>query len=194
MLGTATAALIVAALALVLATYGLNLLGRPLYQSGMTLSPKPDGWPNDVECRFEGDGYHINSASNCYYSGPDYRDVTITVTTKLLKGDPTGGYGIAFRRPSPNNFYVFLITGNGEWLVLKNAVPLQRATASTAIKTGIGALNKLSVHLQGSQFTFFANGVQLGNLSDDTYPSGKVGLAGDASIEIVFTDFAVTRG
>jgi hypothetical protein len=191
-LGTVTAVLVVAALAVALASYGLNLFGRPLYQNGLT--SVAGGWPNDAECHFKDDGYHINSASNCYYSGADYRDVTISVTTRLLKGDPTGTYGIAFRRPSQNNFYQFLITGNGNWLVVKNDITLQKATPSTAIKTGIGALNKLSVHLQGSHFTFVANGVQLGSLTDDTYPSGKVGLAGDAYIEIVFTDFTVTRG
>jgi len=191
-LGTVTAVLVVAALAVALASYGLNLFGRPLYQNGLT--SVAGGWPNDAECHFKDDGYHINSASNCYYSGADYRDVTISVTTRLLKGDPTGTYGIAFRRPSQNNFYQFLITGNGNWLVVKNDITLQKATPSTAIKTGIGALNKLSVHLQGSHFTFFANGAELGSLSDDTYPSGKVGLAGDAYIEIVFTDFTVTRG
>jgi hypothetical protein len=192
LIGTVAAVLVVAVLAVALANYVPILLGRPLYQNSM--KSKADGWPDDAECHFAADGYHITSASNCYYDGGDYRDVTISVTATLLKGDPTGAYGIAFRRPSPNNFYVFLIMGNGNWLVLKNAVPLQQATPSTALKAGIGAVNTLSVHAQGSHFTFFANGVQLGSLSDGSYPNGKVGLAGDASTEAVFTDFTVTRG
>jgi hypothetical protein len=192
-LGTGAAVAIVAALALAFAANSFNLFGPATpYHNDMTSVTK--GWPNDVECQFKSDGYHIKNASNCYYSAADYRDVTITVTAKLLKGDPTATYGIAFRRPSPNNFYVFLITGNGEWLALKNNVQLRKVTSNPAINTGVGAVNTLSVRLQGAHFTFFANGAQLGDLSDDSYSSGKVGLAGDQNIEAVFKDFTVTRG
>jgi hypothetical protein len=193
---TVAALVVVVALSLVLADTVFSNFGKTngvttLYSNPMTSATNV--WPSDQECAFRSDGYHITSAANCYYSGAAYQDVTASVTAKWVSGDPTGAYGIAFRRPSPNKYYVFLVTGDGSWLVARDNVAVVQAQHSTAIKTGVGAVNKLAVRMKGNHFTFFANGTQLGELTDSTYGSGNVGLAGDSSIEVAFRDFTVTQ-
>jgi hypothetical protein len=185
--------LLVGVLALVLVA---RVLARPpvdtvLYRNAMTA--KSADWPNDAECFFRDDGYHIVRASNCYY-GADFGDATVTVSAKMLRGDASGAYGIAFRRPSPNNFYLFYVTGTGKWLVMKNDAVLRQSARSGAIKTGVGATNILQVRMKGNHFEFYANGTRLGALDDGTYATGKVGLAGDQNLEVAFTDFTVTQG
>lgn len=192
-LGTLTAVVLVCVVVVGLTLNALRAADRSptLYQSALTA--QSNDWPNDKECFFKSDGYHIVGASNCYYSGAAYEDATISVTAKLLKGDPSGAYGIAFRRPSADNFYAFLITGNGDWFVLKGNTILLKPAHSSAITAGVGAINQLSVRMQGAHFTFVANGTQLGDLSDSTYATGAAGLAGDVNLDIAYTNFAVTR-
>ncbi len=157
------------------------------------MTTSSSAWPNDKECYFRPDGYHIVGNSNCYYSGAHYQDATVTVTAKVLKGPVNAAYGIAFRRPSPNNFYIFLVTNNGDWFLVKDNAVLRKAAPNSAIKTGVGAANVLSVRMQGTRFTFFANGAQLGELTDDTYSTGAVGLSGDVNLDVVYRNFSVTH-
>ncbi|HEX6818161.1 MAG TPA: hypothetical protein VF120_07290 [Ktedonobacterales bacterium] len=189
------AALVVLALARGLFSATARTTAGPLYSNAMTSSSTD--WPDDKECYFKSDGYHIVNASNCYYSGAQYQDATVTVTAKLLsdaqKGDAQGAYGIAFRRPGPDNFYIFLVNVSGDWFTVKDNTLLQKAQFNSAIKTGVGASNTLSVRMHGGVFTFFANGTQLGSLTDDTYTTGAVGLAGDTNLDVVYRNFAVTR-
>lgn len=193
--GVLIAVALAAVVVLILVRGVLSASGRsttgPLYSNAMTSSSS--NWPDDKECYFRGDGYHIVGASNCYYSGAQYQDATITVTATLLKGDAQGAYGIAFRRPSPDKFYIFLINASGDWFTVKDNTLLQKAQFSPAIKTGVGASNTLSVRMQGDHFTFFANGTQLGSLTDGTYTTGAVGLAGDMNLDVVYRNFTVTR-
>jgi hypothetical protein len=185
--------LLVGVLALVVVARALAhpTVNTVLYHNAMTA--KSSDWPDDAECFFRGDGYHIVRASNCYYA-QDFTDATVTATAKVLRGVITGAYGVAFRRPSPNNFYLFYVTGTGNWFVLKNGTVLRQSAHSAAIKTGVGATNVLQVRMQGSHFEFYANGTRLGALDDGTYASGSVGLAGDQNLEVVFTNFTVTQG
>lgn len=193
---TVAALAVVVALSLVLAGAAFKGFGKTtgpstLYSSSMTSATSD--WPTDQECSFQHDGYHITSATNCYYSAAVYQDATVTVTAKLVSGDVTGAYGIAFRRPGPNRYYVFLVTGDGNWLVARDNVAVVRSQHNSAIKTGVGATNKLAVRMQGGHFTFFVNGTQLGDLTDNTYASGNVGLAGDSNIDVAFRNFSVTQ-
>jgi hypothetical protein len=67
-------------------------------------------------------------------------------------------------------------------------------TANKAIKRGLNATNTLEVKAQGSLFTFFVNGTQVGHATDATIATaGKCGLAGNDGIEVVFTNFSLTR-
>jgi len=171
-----------------------------LYSDSMTDSPS--GWTNDPASCFESnDGYHIKGGSVCYApAGDNLTDTTITVTTKLLHATSSMIYGIAFRVSASNDAYLFQITSDGRWAFLNltggTGNLITQPTSNSAIQTGTGATNTLKVVAQGTSFTFFVNGTQVGQQTNSLYASGKCGLAnGDntTSSEVVFTNFQVTN-
>jgi hypothetical protein len=193
----------VVAIALVVTIVVLVLVGRAiqrphtavLYQN--SLRAATSGWRDDPlhrDCFFQSDGYHIVTATNCYYSDADYTDVTIAATARLTSGDTSGAYGLAFRRPSKDNYYAFYITGTGSWFLAKQETILRPSTPNAAIKSGLGAVNRMEVRLHGSHFDLFVNGTQVGSADDGSYSEGKVGLVGDQNMSAVYTDFSITQG
>jgi hypothetical protein len=193
----------VVAAAVIVTVFVLVLVGRALQQPRTAvlyenpMKAATSGWRDDPlrrDCFFKSDGYHIVTATNCYYADADYGDVTLSATVRLAAGDTHGAFGLAFRRPTKDNFYAFYITGTGSWFAAKQETILRQSQPNSAIKTGVGAVNHLEVRMQGSHFDFSVNGVRVGSLDDSAYREGKVGLVGDQNLEVVFTDFKVTQG
>ena len=122
----------------------------------------------------------------------------ISVKAQQVSGPTTQGYGLFFRLQDKDNFYAFMIVGNGEWVVLRclNAdctTPVY-FTANDAIKGGLNTINTIEVLATGSHFVFFVNGVTVGDLVDTTFSFGKVGfIAGGTTIDCAFTDLVITR-
>jgi hypothetical protein len=57
-------------------------------------------------------------------------------------------------------------------------------TSSTAIQDGPGETNRLGIRVSGSQFSLYANGMLLSEVSDASYPEGGFGvLVGAESTE-----------
>lgn len=168
-----------------------------LFQDALTSSSHNDSWPNDGNCAFASDGYHVKGAYLCYAPTNDVSDGTISVQAAQASGDTTQDYGLVFRRASKGNYYVFGIESSGKWDFYKGvnntASNIVEPTVNSAIKTGLNAKNTLKVTMSGSHFTFFVNDVQVGTADDSTFTSGKSGVAGGDSIESVYTDYKVTK-
>ena len=49
----------------------------------------------------------------------------------------------------------------------------------------------LDIVVNGSQFTFYANGQRIGSANDATYPAGTAGIAVDQSGTIIVSQFAL---
>lgn len=149
-------------------------------------------------CLSDGSGYHVSG--ECEYSGVEYGDVDISVTTKLTIYTPPSNstfsaYGIGFRG-SP---YAFVITPDGQWFFELGAVDSYQATPSNAIRKGVGATNTLEARMHGSHFVFLVNGVQV-DKEDDTGVSSTGPIIfyaqtfwGDptAKMEAVFTNLTI---
>jgi len=177
--------------------------GNTLYSD--SLQDSPSAWSSDAgHCFFSSDGYHVKGNSICY--SPDAANTgtsnTVTVTVALLsEGGSDSSYGITFRRVSKGNFYGFEITPDGKWVFYKsvnnNFTAIKDYTANSAVLTGSGASNTLKVTLQGSSFTFFVNGTQVGTATDSTFSStGFTGLDSTDSqgtTEVVYSNFSVTQ-
>lgn len=170
-----------------------------LFQDALTASSHDDKWPNDGNCSFASDGYHVKGAYLCYAPSPaaDVSDGTISVQVAQVSGDATQDYGLVFRRVSRGNFYVFGILSTGKWDFYKgvnnSASNVIDPTANSAIKTGTNVKNTLKVTMIGSHFTFFVNDVQVGTANDSSFTSGKSGVAGSDNMECVYTDYKVTQ-
>lgn len=172
----------------------------PVYQDSFT--DTPDGWPNDSNCGFQNDGYHVIGQYYCV--GPDTTKVSnsdIKVTVQATKIGSNTQYGIVLRHDGSGDFYSFEITPGGQWAFYKvrhdsNATTLQAPRSDTSIKTGTNTSNELRVLAVGSHFTLFVNGKQVGVADDSTYTSGASGVANDDSdnnSEVVFTNFVILQ-
>jgi hypothetical protein len=164
-------------------------------QSALTVAVR--GWPNDKDCSFAADGYHIKGGFLCGPVVGLLGDVVISVDVKQISGQLVDPYGIAFRWLGMDNYYQLGVDGNGEWVFFKcDAVKCTTAiqyTANSVIRGGLNAMNTLQVRAVGSHFDFFVNGTKVGQADDATYPSGQVALLGFSGIECVFTNFKITR-
>ncbi|TFH54305.1 MAG: tetratricopeptide repeat protein [Methanothrix sp.] len=113
-----------------------------------------------------------------------FKDCIIEANATLEHDSQDSAFGLLFRHAG-NNFYRFKISGKGEFgfdlLANRRWAVLVPWTKSAAINTG-KASNQIRAECRGNRFTFFVNGVNLGEYLDDTFPnSGKVGLFADSA-------------
>jgi serine/threonine-protein kinase len=103
-------------------------------------------------------------------------------------------FGIYFRNQPGNQqgVYTFFIHPDGTWsaYVYDNVTgaptEIQRGTFGDAHATVT-----IDVVAIGSHFTFYANGQKVGSASDNTYPTGTVGIAVDANGTVFASNFAL---
>ncbi len=124
----------------------------------------------------------------------------LTVEASQVAGPDDNEYGVLVHMQDPQHFYQFSISGDGYYLIGKydgdTWEPLSGDdwAMSEAIHQG-NATNKLEIQCQGSQMTFWVNGVQLATVQDDKYSRGDIGLyAGsffEPGVEIRFDNLLV---
>ncbi len=162
------------------------------------MTSNANGWHEGDGCSFKSDGYHINAAEICFAPFNTPADANVSVQATQVSGSVQAGYGLAVHAaPSGNSFngYLFLMAGAGAWTFIKSGsadsvvVPF---TATAAIHTGLNATNTLEVHIQGSHFDFFINGVQVGQADDSTFTGSISGLVGNSGADVAFTNYTVT--
>ncbi len=74
------------------------------------------------------------------------------------------GFGIIFRHQDNNNFYAFMISGDGYYQVLRRKEGVDKVLSDWALTPAIVqglTVNTMRVVAQGSAFRFFVNDVQL---------------------------------
>jgi hypothetical protein len=197
--GGLTLALLLSACSLSSTQSTINGTPQPSYIFQDSLSSNANGWNVDANCFFKSDGYHINGGFICFAPTSDVADAVATVTVKQLSGDIKTGYGIVFRHPSTGNFYSFFVDSNGKWAFYKsvsgqNDTALVDFEANSAINTGLNSSNTLQVKAVGQNYTFFVNGVQVGQFADTTYTAaGSWGLSGSDGLEVVYTHFSLAK-
>lgn len=154
------------------------------------------GWSSDQHCFFRADGYHIRNGWMCYAPAGEFTDSVVTVQAKEISGGTGYPYGIVFRVQAPGNYYNFMVYGDQHWafwVCLKGKC--SQATGfvyNAALHPGHNAVNTFTVKIQGSHFTFSANGTVLGNAKDNSIAQGRTGLVAGDNLEAVFTHFLIT--
>jgi hypothetical protein len=172
---------------------GFTVLRDPL-----TATTHSHGWFTGQFCFFRSDGYHINDGT-CGAPTRVPNDATASVQARQISGPMLVGYGLIVRAHQVGNEvtgYYFAIASAGAWTFIRldagSSTPLIPFTDSSAIHMGLNEMNTLMVQAQGSHFTLFVNGVQVGEADDATYASGDVALSVPAPIEVVYTNFLLT--
>lgn len=135
------------------------------------------------------------------YAARRLEDVDMTFTATLESGAASNTMlGGQCRIKDDNNFYLFAISGTGNYTIVKYVDDEYKAlvswTASNAIQTG-KASNTLRIICAGDVLQFWANGVRLVTVHDDEFTRGKIGLAAGTfdeakpNSEVSFDDLTV---
>lgn len=130
-------------------------------------------------------------------------DVVINVTARQASGPDDNAYGVICRYQDEQNFYVFLISGDGYYAIGKYQSDGQQVTyltpdgqfaESDVINQG-EATNQIQATCIGNQLSLAVNGITLATVSDANFASGDVGVAVSTlqpgTVVVEFDDFAV---
>lgn len=113
-------------------------------------------------------------------------------------------FGIIFRQLNPTNYYLFSVSGRGDWAFLARSggstwIHLQDWTTHPALET-VGGAARLGVLMEEGTFTFFVNGTALGTVTADVIQSpGEIALsAGTIDLQqtfpfVVFDNLLITE-
>jgi hypothetical protein len=128
-----------------------------------------------------------SSPGQIWWTNPNrnFSDVIINVRTEQLDGPDDNAYGVICRYQSPENFYVFLISGDGYYAIGKyqtGSSQIQYLTgdgqyvASDLINQGQSG-NQIRASCVGNQLSLTVNGLPLATVADPTFVTGDIGLA-----------------
>jgi serine/threonine protein kinase len=101
-------------------------------------------------------------------------------------------FGLYFRNQPGNQqgVYTFLIHPNGTWSAyVYNNTTAARTTIANGNFGNAHAAVTIAVVANGSNFTFYSNGSEIGTINDGNYPTGTVGIAVDASGTVIASNF-----
>ncbi len=135
--------------------------------------------------------------------GRDFDDVIITTKATQVSGPDDNAYGVICRYQDENNFYVFLISGDGYYAIGKYQTGspqviylTENYIASDAIQQG-AAMNELRVSCVGNELGLQINGVPVTTVVDPTFVRGDVGVGASVfdpgTAVIQFDDFRVLQ-
>jgi hypothetical protein len=121
-----------------------------------------------------------------WWSNPNrnFDDVIITVEARQMSGPNNNAYGVICRYQSVENFYVFLISGDGYYAIGKYQSGSNQVTYlsgegqyqfSDAINQGV-ATNQIRASCVGNELTLVVNGLPLASVTDPTFVTGDIGL------------------
>lgn len=116
--------------------------------------------------------------------GRNFNDVIVTVQARQTNGPNNNAYGVLCRYQDENNFYIFLISGDGYYAIGKYEsgseqitylTPNQEYVFSDLINQGV-ATNLLRVSCVGNELSLSVNGLPLVSVTDNSFTGGDVGL------------------
>ncbi len=128
-------------------------------------------------------------------------DFYVEVDATKEAGPADGMLGIIFRYKDIDNFYAFLVSADG-WYVLLKYVDGEVSrpidwSESAALETGEGAANKLGVLADGGEIAIYANDEELDRVQDRSFAEGQVALLvgtnKDGNLEVSFDNFGLWK-
>lgn len=128
-----------------------------------------------------------------YWTNPNrtYTDIVVTVQARQVSGPNDNAYGVICRYQDPENFYLFLISGDGYYTVGKYESGQEIVTYLTegnqfsysdSINQGV-ATNQIRVSCIGDELSLAVNGLPLFAVNDNTFAEGDIGL-GLSTLEV----------
>jgi len=171
------------------AIYTQATQGAPTLNSSLTAQ---DAYNWDVNnttdgggCGFNAGTYHSTLFSKnfyfpCFAHASNFSNFAFQVQMTINQGDEGG---LVFRSNSNTDlaqYYLFSITQTGGYRLEVSKDSTHNTSlaqdTSTAIKTGTGQLNTLTVVAKGSTLYLYINKQYVGSASDSTYSAGVLGV------------------
>ncbi len=146
----------------------------------------------------------VGKTNTTLWSIPNHylTEVSVEVDAREVAGPDDNLFGVICRYQDANNFYRFVIAGNGYAGITKRVggqvivISGPLLTRSPAVIRG-QASNHLHAICQGSQLRLYVNDQLVAQATDSDFQGGDVGLlasTGDhKGVEIHFTHFVVTQ-
>jgi hypothetical protein len=131
-----------------------------------------------------GDGGYVveaTSENGCMITllrAGEFRDaVRIELTAQLRGGPMDYGYGFTFGvGEEGRRSYAFMVSGDGHYRLTGPKEDLTPWTKDAGVRTGVGAVNRLAVEIQGRTLLGFVNGRQVLSVTAPADVAGHVGL------------------
>lgn len=129
----------------------------------------------------------VSQPGQLWWTNPSrqFDDVVIRSEARQISGPNDNAYGLICRYQNEENFYVFLISGDGYYAIgkyqsgIENVVYLTengQFQLSDAIHKGV-ATNELEASCIGNQLSLMVNGTPLVTVTDPTFVTGDIGIA-----------------
>ena len=129
----------------------------------------------------------LNSSALLINQKRGFKDADVTVDVKMSKGEDMSQLGgLIFWAKGYNDCYAMVVSADGRFAVGRKLVgrwinPITK-TENTAVKTGIGELNKLRVQTQGNLLTAYVNGIEIATLvGEPPQGAGYIGIYGESA-------------
>jgi hypothetical protein len=133
----------------------------------------------------------------------DLSDIRLTVEASQVTGPDDNEYGVLTRMQDGRHFYMFAVSGDGYYRVVKRdgdeeTLLTDDWTLTDAINRGT-ATNHLGVTCDGGRLAMTINGVVVAEVMDDTYAHGDIALYAGTfrdpgqGVEIHFDNLDVDR-
>jgi len=128
------------------------------------------------------------------YTGPDMKDLRLSVKCKPVSGKVDQGCGLVFRLKDPDNYYVVRANALEDNVRLYHVVKGDRRQfAGWNGKVASGKWHELAVEAQGDRFQVFFDGAKVIEAQDKTFSDpGKFGVWTKADSIIQFDDLTAT--
>lgn len=201
--------------ALFLSACGLEQVAEVATPSGEVLfqdsfSDPGSGWlqgedeVGSIEYENGGLSFHIQHETSAKISIPrlQFTDVSIETTAKKVAGSDDNEFGIVCRYKDQDNFYFFTISSDGYYGIGKYKenvlylIGMDKMKTSDLINQGEQE-NHLRLDCIGPALTFYINGQKIGQVFDNDFSFGDVGLlAGtfrSSDTQLLFDNFSVKK-
>jgi len=124
------------------------------------------------------------------FTGPDFKDLRLSVKCKPVSGKVDQGCGLVFRLKDVDNYYVVRANALEDNVRLYHVVKgARRQFAGWNGKVASGQWHELAVEAKGDHFQVFFDGKKVMDAQDKTFSdAGKVGLWTKADSVIYFDD------
>lgn len=131
--------------------------------------------------------------------GREWDNVIIRTQLRQAAGTQNNWMGLTCRQADESNYYLFAISADGYYLVLKvvqgKTMQLAGPDTSSAINPGKG-INTLEAHCVEENLRLRINQQEVASLTDESFSSGKISLFADSVTQeetsVAFDNFVIS--